>query len=67
MVRAFTGPNQRWLLPYSALWGGALLLGSDVLGRVALHPGELQVGVVTAVVGAPFFIALVRRRRLSEL
>jgi iron complex transport system permease protein len=67
MVRAFTGPNQRWLLPYSALWGAALLLGSDVLGRVALHPGELQVGVVTAAVGAPFFIALVRRRRLSEL
>jgi iron complex transport system permease protein len=47
--------------------GAALLLGSDVLGRVALHPGELQVGVVTAAVGAPFFIALVRRRRLSEL
>jgi iron complex transport system permease protein len=67
MVRAFTGPNQRWLLPYSALVGAALLLGSDVLGRVALHPGELQVGVVTAAVGAPFFIALVRRRRLSEL
>jgi iron complex transport system permease protein len=67
MVRAFTGPNQRWLLPYSALLGAALLLGSDVLGRVALHPGELQVGVVTAAVGAPFFIALVRRRRLSEL
>ena len=67
MVRAVTGPNQRWLLPYSALVGAALLLGSDVLGRVALHPGELQVGVVTAVVGAPFFIALVRRRRLSEL
>jgi iron complex transport system permease protein len=38
-----------------------------VLGRVVLHPGELQVAVVTAAVGAPFFIALVRRRRLSEL
>lgn len=67
MVRAFTGPNQRWLLPYSGLLGAALLLGSDVIGRVAIHPGELQVGVVTAAVGAPFFIMLVRRRRLSEL
>jgi iron complex transport system permease protein len=67
MVRAVTGPNQRWLLPYSGLVGAALLLGSDVLGRVAINPGELQVGVVTAAVGAPFFIALVRRRRLSEL
>jgi iron complex transport system permease protein len=67
MVRAFTGPNQRWLLPYSMLFGAILLLASDVLGRVVLHPGELQVAVVTAAVGAPFFIALVRRRRLSEL
>jgi iron complex transport system permease protein len=67
MVRAFTGPNQRWLLPYSMILGAILLLGSDVLGRVVLHPGELQVAVVTAAVGAPFFIALVRRRRLSEL
>jgi iron complex transport system permease protein len=67
IVRAFTGPNQRWLLPYSMLFGAILLLASDVLGRVVLHPGELQVAVVTAAVGAPFFIALVRRRRLSEL
>jgi iron complex transport system permease protein len=67
IVRAFTGPNQRWLLPYSMLFGAILLLASDVLGRVVLHPGELQVAVATAAVGAPFFIALVRRRRLSEL
>lgn len=67
MVRSFTGPNQRWLLPYSMVFGAILLLGSDVIGRVILQPGELQVAVVTAAVGAPFFIALVRRRRLSEL
>lgn len=67
VVRSFTGPNQRWLLPYSVLFGAILLLGSDVLGRVVLHPGELQVAVVTAAVGAPVFILLVRRRRLSQL
>jgi iron complex transport system permease protein len=67
MVRSFTGPNQRWLLPYSLLFGAILLLGSDILGRVILHPGELQVAVVTAAVGAPAFVLLVRRRRLSEL
>ena len=44
-----------------------LLLGSDVIGRVVARPGELQVGIVTAIVGAPFFVMLVRRRRLAEL
>jgi iron complex transport system permease protein len=44
-----------------------LLLGADILGRLVARPGELQVGIVTALVGAPFFIALVRRRRLAEL
>jgi iron complex transport system permease protein len=67
VVRSFTGPNYRWILPYSLLLGAILLLGSDILGRVVLHPGELQAAVVTAVVGAPVFIALVRRRRLSQL
>jgi iron complex transport system permease protein len=67
MVRSVTGPNQRWLLPYSMLLGPILLLGSDVIGRVVLRPGELQVGIVTAAVGAPVFIMLVRRRRLTQL
>jgi iron complex transport system permease protein len=67
MVRAFSGPNQRWLLPYSLVLGPILLLGSDVLGRLVIRPGELQVAVVTAIVGAPVFIALVRRRRLTQL
>ena len=44
-----------------------LLLGSDVIGRVVARPGEVQVGIVTALIGAPFFIALVRRRKLAEL
>ena len=67
VARAITGPDYRWILPYSAVLGGILLLGADVLGRVVARPGELQVGIVTAVVGAPFFVALVRRRKLAEL
>lgn len=67
VARAVTGPDYRWLVPCAGLMGGVLLLAADVLGRVVLRPGELQVGVVLAVVGAPFFIALVRRRRLARL
>ncbi len=67
MARAITGPDYRWMLPYSGLLAPILLLGSDVVGRVVARPGEVQVGVVTALVGAPFFVALVRRRKLAEL
>ena len=67
LARAFTGPNHRWLLPYSMLLAPIMLLGADIVGRVIVPPGELQVGIVTAALGAPFFIALVRRRKLAEL
>ncbi|MCZ2838068.1 FecCD family ABC transporter permease [Modestobacter sp. VKM Ac-2985] len=67
VARAITGPDHRWLVPYSALLGVVFLLLADVLGRVLARPGELQVGIVLAVVGAPFFIALIRRRRLVQL
>jgi len=67
LARTLTGPDHRWVLPYSAVLGAVLLLGSDVVGRVLARPAELQVGIVTALVGAPFFIALVRRRRTAEL
>lgn len=65
MVRTVTGPDHRWLLPASALTGGTVLLLADVLGRVVVRPGELQAGIVLAVVGAPFFIWLVRRRPVA--
>ena len=65
VVRALTGPAHRWLIPCSGLLGAALLLVADVIGRVVVRPGELQVGIVLALVGAPFFIALIRRRRLA--
>jgi iron complex transport system permease protein len=67
VARAIVGPDQRWLLPYSALLGPILLLGADVVGRVIMRPGELEVGIVTALIGAPVFIALVRRRRIAQL
>ena len=67
VARAVTGPNYRWILPYSMLLAPILLLGADVIGRVIAPPGEVQVGIVTAVIGAPFFIALVRRRKLATL
>ncbi|TQM33417.1 iron complex transport system permease protein [Nocardia bhagyanarayanae] len=66
-ARMFTGPDFRWLIPYSGLLGALLLLVADVAGRLVARPGELQAGVMLAVVGAPFFIALVRRRKLVNL
>jgi iron complex transport system permease protein len=65
--RAVCGPDQRWVLAYSAVLGGALLLIADVIGRVLVRPGELQAGVMVAVIGAPVFIALVRRKRIAAL
>ncbi|WP_432826764.1 FecCD family ABC transporter permease [Dactylosporangium sp. CA-092794] len=66
-ARLFTGADHRWILAYSLVIGPTLLLVSDVLGRVLVSPAELPVGVVTAFLGAPLFIALCRRRRLSVL
>jgi iron complex transport system permease protein len=67
VARAIVGPDYRWVLPYSAVLAPVLLLGSDVIGRVVDRPGEVEVGVITAIVGAPFFIALARRRTLAAL
>jgi iron complex transport system permease protein len=67
VARAICGSDYRWILPWSIVLGPVLLLGADILGRVVARPGELQVGIVTALLGAPFFIALVRRRKLAEL
>lgn len=67
LARLLVGSDYRWILPFSALLGPVLLLGADIVGRVVLPPGEVQVGVMTAVLGAPVFIWLVRRRRMAEL
>ncbi|MCK2244009.1 MULTISPECIES: iron ABC transporter permease [unclassified Crossiella] len=67
MARQLTGPDHRWVLVYSAVLAPILLLAADILGRVLARPEELQVGIIVACLGAPFFIALVRRQRLPEL
>ncbi|MFE9595794.1 FecCD family ABC transporter permease [Streptomyces sp. NPDC006294] len=67
IARFVVGPDQRWMLAYSMLLAPVLLIGADVLGRVLGSPGEIQVGIVTAFLGAPLFIALCRRRKLVML
>jgi iron complex transport system permease protein len=66
-VRVWFGPDQRWLLPASGLAGAALLLYCDTLGRIVARPGEIQVGIMTAAIGGPAFIFLVRRTRMAQL
>ncbi|WP_097900310.1 FecCD family ABC transporter permease [Streptomyces sp. b94] len=61
------GPDHRRLLPLSAALAAGLLLGADILGRVIARPVEVQAGIIVAFIGGPFFIALVRRRRLAEI
>jgi iron complex transport system permease protein len=63
LVRQLLGPDHRWLMPGAALLGALLLLLADVLARTLAAPAELPVGVLTALVGAPVFFSLLRRRR----
>ncbi len=62
MVRLLIGPDHRFLLPASALAGALLLIVADMLARTLLAPTELPVGIVTACIGVPFFVSLLRRR-----
>lgn len=63
LLRLIAGPDHRVLLPASALAGASLLLGADLIARLALVPAELPIGIVTALLGAPFFIYLLMRDR----
>jgi iron complex transport system permease protein len=66
-ARALVGPDHRRVLPMSMAIGALLLLVADTVGRVALPPSEVQVGIMTAVIGAPVFLLLVRRGRVAAL
>lgn len=66
IVRAVVGPDYRWVLPYSLIVGAIFLTGADVIGRVVAKPSELQVGIVTALVGAPFLVYLARQRTVAN-
>ncbi|MFJ6003354.1 FecCD family ABC transporter permease [Arthrobacter sp. NPDC092385] len=65
--RLLIGVDHRWLLPMSAVLGAILLTSTDVLGRIVARPEEIDVGIITALVGAPFFIYIVRRQKVREL
>ena len=63
IVRKFLGPKARTLVPFSMIFGAALLLLSDTFARVVIAPGELPAGIITSILGVPFFLALCLGRR----
>jgi iron complex transport system permease protein len=67
VVRWFTGPDQRRIVPLTMVVAALLLLCADIAGRLVLYPGELEAGIVTAFLGAPVLILLARRRQASGL
>ncbi len=67
VCRLLVGVDHRWLIPISALSGAILLVAADTLGRVVTRPSEIAVGVITPLIGAPFFIWIVRRQKVREL
>ena len=62
IARAIVGSDHRWVLPMAALIGPVMLLVSDVVGRIVFPPGEVPAGVMTALIGVPFLVTLVRRK-----
>lgn len=65
IVRLIVGPEHKWLLPASLLSGAFLLVVTDTLARTILQPIEIPVGIVTAIIGGPFFLFLLFRKRGS--
>ncbi|MFG2729933.1 FecCD family ABC transporter permease [Streptomyces canus] len=66
VARYLTGPDYRWLVPYAGLLGAIILLVCDIVGRLVVRPGELDAGVVVALLGAPFFAVLVWRGKFKN-
>jgi iron complex transport system permease protein len=67
VARFVVGPDHRRIIPVCLVAGPTLLLAADVVGRLVAHPSEVQAGIMTAVVGVPFFVVLVRRGRMASL
>ena len=67
VARWFVGPHQRWIFAYSVLLAPSLLLAADILGRIVMRPSEIPVGIITAFIGAPVLLGLVRRKKASGL
>jgi iron complex transport system permease protein len=66
LSRAIAGPDQRWILVLSAVIAALLLLVADIIGRVIAGPSEVAAGIVTALIGGPFFLVIVRRTRIGR-
>lgn len=66
VARFATGPDHRWLLPFSALFAAILILCADIVGRVVVAPAEVAAGIVILLIGGPFFVAVARRYRLAR-
>lgn len=67
LVRLMTGTNHCTLIPISALYGGSILIVSDILGRILGRPGELESGIMTALIGAPCFIIIIRKAKVQNI
>ena len=67
VMRMLVGPDQRWILPLSALGGAVLLTLADTIGRLIGYPGETEAGIVTAFVGAPVLVIIARRSKMKAL
>ncbi|GAA0277119.1 iron ABC transporter permease [Cryptosporangium japonicum] len=67
VCRLVVGTDHRWLLPFSAVLGAVLLTVADTLGRIVNRPDEIDVGILAALIGAPFFIYIVRKQKVREL
>ncbi|MDC7226628.1 MAG: iron ABC transporter permease [Spirochaetales bacterium] len=67
LLRVFTGPDHRKLLPASAAGGACLLMLADIAARSMMAPKEIPVGVITAFIGGPFFLIMLRRRRKGAM
>ena len=66
LLRLVVGPDHRTLLPASALGGAALLIGADLFARTVVSPAQLPLGLVTSLIGAPFFLYLIERTRKAH-
>ena len=66
-LRLIVGADHRLLLPASALLGGSLMTAADVLARTVVAPAEIPIGILTALIGAPFFLWLLLRRQGGAL
>ena len=67
LVRIAAGPDHRFLLPASALLGGCLMLAADMIARVIVAPAELPIGILTAILGAPFFLWILLKDRSGRM